>query len=335
MLFKQAATDLVCRALEGQMDFLVLRGLDDCAREDGDIDVLVPSHSSREALLRVTERAVEAGWTVAEAGDIGYLTQICLVQRWGEDRAHRAVKIDFFNGVTWAASGPDPVGRSLFEGLYDSASEAETIGLATLLQKMLYAGYLRDRDRKRIAAACTPERIKAFINATGLPMSGAELDRGRLTRLSKWRLRAASAGVGLAGMPGWGLRVIWRKLRFTLIRSTISGCILLVTGADSTRRAAVTERLRSLLARVGFPSPLVIPNTEMGRVSLAWRRFRGETVVLHAAFAGSTPTDKAALTPVLQVQLPELDATSGDDLERVLMALSQHILAKLQAKIQL
>lgn len=333
MSFKQAATDLVREALDGQMDFLVLRGLDDRAREDGDIDVLVPSGRSGQALLRVSERAVEAGWTVAGAGDIGYLTQICLVQRWGEEGAHRAVKIDFFNGATWAASGADPLGRALFEGLHATLSVAEAIGLATLLQKMLYAGYLRDRDRDRIAAACLPGRIKAFIDATGLPLSGADLDRGRLSRRSQWRMRAASAGVGLAGMPGWGLRVIWSKLHFTLVRSTIPGRILRVTGADGTRRAAVTERFQSLLEQAGFPSPLAIPNTDMGRVSLTWRRFRGETVVLQAAFAGSAPTNTASLAPVLQVQLPQRDASSGDDLETVLTAVSQHILETLRRKV--
>ncbi len=333
MSFKQAATDLVREALDGQMDFLVLRGLDDRAREDGDVDVLVPSRSSRQALLRVTERAVEAGWTVAGAGDIGYLTQICLVQRWGEDRSHRAVKIDFFNGATWAASGADPLGRALFEGLHEMLSEAEAIGLATLLQKMLYAGYLRERDSERIAAACAPERIKAFIDATGLPLSHADLNRGHISRWSRWRVRAASAGVGLAGMPGWILSVIWRKLRFTLVRSTIPGRILRVTGADGTRRAAVTKRFQSLLEKAGFPSLLAIPNTDMGLVSLTWRRFRGETVVLPAAFSGSAPTDTASLAPVLQVHLPQRDASSGDDLETVLTAVSQHILETLRRKV--
>lgn len=333
MSFKQAAADLVREALEGQMEFLVLRGLDDRAREDGDIDVLVPNGRSGQALLRVAERAVEAGWTVAGAGDVGYLTQICLVHRWGEDRAHRAVKVDFFNGATWAASGADPLGRALFEGLHQTLSVAEAIGLATLLQKMLYAGYLRDRDRDRIAAACPPGRIRAFIDAIGLPLSHADLDRGCLSRRSQWRMRAASAGVGLAGMPGWGLRVMWRKLQFTLVRSTIPGCILRVTGADDPRRAAVTERFQSLLEQAGFPSRLAIPNTDMGRVSVIWRRFRGETVVLQAAFAGSAPTDKASLAPVLQVPLQQRHANSGDDLEKVVSAVSQHILETLRRKV--
>lgn len=86
MSFKQAATDLVHEALEEHMDFLVLRGVDDFARDDGDIDVLVPIGCSRQALLRVTERAFDAGWTIPEVRDIGYLTQICLVQRRGEER---------------------------------------------------------------------------------------------------------------------------------------------------------------------------------------------------------------------------------------------------------
>lgn len=334
MSFKQAAADLVHEALDGEMNFLILRGMDDFAREDGDIDVLVPRGRSGHALLRVTERALDAGWTVAGVGDIGYLTQICLVQRWGENRAHRAVKVDLFDGSTWAASGADPLGHALFDGLHKTLSEAEAIGLATFLQKMLYAGYLRDRDRDRIAAACASERIMAFIDATRLPMSRAEVDQGHLSRWSRWRLRAASAGVEFAGeVPGWGLRVIWRKLYFALVRSCIPGRILLVTSADGFRRAAVSEQLRSLLERVGFPSPLVMADTEIGHTRQAWLRFRGETVVLHAASAGLTPPDAGGRASVLQVDIQQHDANGGDDLERVLTTLSQHILETLRRTI--
>lgn len=334
MSFKQAATGLVREALAGEMDFLVLRGMDDFAREDGDIDVLVPRGRSGHALLRVTERALDTGWTVAGVGDIGYLKQICLVQRWGEGRAHCAVKVDFFDGATWAASGADPLGRALFDGLHETLSEAEAIGLATFLQKMLYAGYLRDRDRDRIAAACSSERIMAFIDATDLPLSRADLDRGELSRWSRWRLRAASAGIGLARrMPCWGLRVICRKLYFTIVRSRIPGRIVLVTCADGLRRAATIEQLRSLLKRSGFPSPLVMADTEIGYPNQAWRRFRGETVVLHAASAGSVPTGAGDLASVLHVHIQQHDAIGGEDLERVLTALSQHILETLRRTV--
>lgn len=334
MSFKQAATALVREALDGEMDFLVLRGMDDFAREDGDIDVLVHRGRSGRALLRVTESALDAGWTVAGVGDIGYLTQICLVQRWGEERAHHAVKVDFFDGATWASSGADPLGRSLFDGLHESLSEAEVIGLATFLQKMLYAGYLRDRDRNRIAAACEPKRLMAFIDAARLPLTHAEVDRGHLSRWSRWRLRAASAGINRAWwMPGWGLSVIYRKLYFTIVRSRIPGHTVLVTGADGLRRAAVIEQFRSLLERVGFPSPLVMPDSKIGHASQAWRRFRGETVVLQAASAGLTPPDAGRRASVLQVDIQQHDANDCDDLERVLTALSQHILETLRKTV--
>lgn len=313
------------------MDFLILRGMDDFAREDGDIDVLVPRGRSGHALLRVTERALDAGWTVAGVGDIGYLTQICLVQRWGENWAHRAVKVDLFDGATWAASGADPLGHALFDGLHKTLSEAEAIGLATFLQKMLYAGYLRDRDRNRIVAACEPKRLMAFIDAARLPLTHAEVDRGHLSCWSRWRLRAASAGINRAWwMPGWGLSVIYRKLYFTIVRSRIPGHTVLVTGADGLRRAAVIEQFRSLLERVGFPSPLVMPDSKIGHASQAWRRFRGETVVLNAASDELAPTHAGGRASVLKVAIQHHDGNGSDDLERVLSALSQHILETLR-----
>jgi hypothetical protein len=210
---------------------------------------------------------------------------------------------------------------------------AEAIGLATLLQKMLYAGYLRDRDRDRIEAVCTAEGIMAFIDVTGLPLSFADVKRGRLSRRSQWRMRAASAGVGVAGMPSWSLRVIRIKLQFTFVCSTIPGRILLVTGADEYRRAAVTARFRALLESAGFPSPVAVPDTVMGRLELTWRRLRGETVVLQSASSRSRATSTASLARMLQVQILTGGRDASDDLETILTVMSQHILQTLRRKV--
>lgn len=334
MSFKQATTDLVCTALEKQMDFLILRGVDDFAREDGDIDVLVPIGCSQQAALCVGRRAFDAGWTIAGVLDIGYLTQICLVKRWGKDRVHHAVKIDFFNGMTWGASGQDPLGRALFNGLNGTFSVAEAIGLATLIQKMLYAGYLRERDRARITAHCTPAQIKSFIDSTGLPLSRADLERGRLSLQTKWRMRAASAGVGLAGMLAWSVRVMWAKIHFTFVTSNILGCILRVKGASGPRHAAIISRLHSILESTGFPRPSSLPDTYAGRVTMIWRRFRGDTVVLQNAFYQPMQACAASKFHILEVQIPKSSANTGDDIEWLLIALSQHILETLNEKVR-
>ncbi|NKX42557.1 hypothetical protein HGG71_13970 [Rhodobacteraceae bacterium R_SAG2] len=125
---------------------------------------------------------------------------------------------------------------ALFENL-ETQGEAYTVGIVTLPQKLLYAGYLRDHDRERVFSACTLDRIAAFPEAHALPFSKADLERARLNLFARWRLRAASAGVKPAGLPAWIVKVVWRTLFFATIPSTFTGEIFRVSGADAPRRA--------------------------------------------------------------------------------------------------
>lgn len=335
MSFKQAATDLVPKALGGQMQYLVLRGLDAFAREGGDIDILVPRNRAREALALVAEAANRNGWAVAGLADIGYLTQICLIRRWGPDRRHKAVKIDLWNGMSWGALGADPLADALFENL-ETQGEAYTVGMVTLLQKLLYAGYLRDRDRERVFSACTPDRIAAFAEAHALPLSKADLERARLDLFARWRLRAASAGVKPAGLPAWIVKVLCRTLLFATIPSTFAGQIFRVSGADAPRRAALFNRFSTVLQQSGFPEPSIGRFADSATsMRLRWQAFRGETVLVDGASldGGSVPARAPGfVAQAVNIQLSDapLPTAGEDDLEVLLASISDMALKKLR-----
>jgi len=337
MSFKEAATELVREALDGRMRFIVLRGLDGFSHDDGDIDVIVPQSLAIRALSLVGEKASENGWAIAGIGDIGYLSQICLVKRWGDDARHRAVKVDFFNGASWAALGTDPLGRALFDGLEEN-DEREATGVATLLQKMLYAGYLRDRDRERIAATCAYDQIAAFAGETGLPLTRADLEHGRLSRMARWRLRAASAGASPVGLPVWIAKVIWRKLHFAVVRSTFPGAILMVSGADGDRWPELAGRFQSLLERSGFPKPTIASRTNVNGPAVtswlltAWRALRGETVLVNHSRTSSAARIMRRCSTALQITLPDRRLDAGDDLNALLDCVSQQALNTLRRK---
>jgi len=340
--FKEAATNLVRRALDPNMQFLVLRGIDDFARAGGDIDVLLPRGLASEALSRIAERADQDGWAIAGTSDIGYLLQICLVKRWGAEGEHQAVKVDLWNGLSWAALGRDPFGDALFRALVDE-DESEIVGLTTLLQKLLYAGFLRERDRNRIFEACSTERVQAFTARNGVPLTRADLEAGRLDKISRWRLRAASAGISRAGLPVWALKVIWRTLRFRVFKSASSGSILVISGANPERRAALGTRFQNLLKLSGMRPPVIIKTVPDGRASsepwsfvnlrVWWHAIRAETVIVEGASSDSSSKllrapvcvrlrgDAGAADPALQTAVG-----SESDLDLLLTLVSEQVI---------
>lgn len=339
MSFKQEAAKLLHRALDGEIDFLELRGTDEFARESGDIDVLVPQGLADDALALVARLAQGSGWSIAAIGSIGYLTQVCLAKRCGNDAFHQAVKIDFFNGASWAAVGVDPLGSALFDWR-DKYGEREAAGLTTLLQKLLYAGYLRERDRERILAACDAGRIARFMDATGLPLSRGDLDRGKLGHRARWRLRAASAGVTPTVLPAWIAKVVWRKLVFGVVRSTVAAPVIVVSGGDASRRAVLIDRYTSLLQQAGLAEPAIrigrgpvgawAAPTAPTAVWLAWHALRRDRVLVDAA-ALPSPDVLSRVPATARVQLANDAGTVEEDLGVLLADVSNEALTLLSA----
>ena len=335
MSFKQAATDLVLEALDRQIEVLILRGVDEFAQEGGDIDVLVPRNQARLAMVRTAERAVEAGWKIVGIRDIGYLAQICLTKRGDADGQYRAVKIDFFNGTSWCALGKDRLTRALFD-IRDSGGEQEAVGLATLVQKLLYAGYLRECDRARIFAACDLDRIEAFVAASGLPLSRATLERGALSKITRWSLRAASGGVHLSSVPVWVAQVVWRRIRFGVIRSTFPATVIVAEGAGQDRWRAVSTRFRSLLEHAGFPRPTIV---RLGganglatarRLLDAWHVLRGDTVLTGPVHGANVNPRTLRGGTSVYVRLMDRASDGSDDLDTFLTKISKNALSTLR-----
>lgn len=325
MSIKQDIIGLVRDALSEQVKFLILRGVDDFSRDEGDIDILVPKGYSREALFRVTERALDSGWSVAAVRDIGYLTQVCLVNRFGSNGLYQAVKLDFFNGLSWGSLGDDEIGWALFDNLNVRVTELEAIGIVTFLQKMLYAGYLRARDWDRIAASCSSDLIMAYIRVSGLPLSCVDFRKGSLSALARWRLRAASAKVSLFGMPFWLAQVIFRKVKFMIIASSIPGRVCVIISKDHARREQIKKYYQSLLGSAGFPSAHSFSFGNISRLGLSWRIFRGDVVIVEGDRLHSDCSEIDRFVSIFDAKTVDLDATLEKDIGFFLVGLSQDI----------
>jgi hypothetical protein len=297
MTIKEDATDLVRAALNGHMPLIILRGNDKFSRSEGDVDILVPRDRADEALLLVTALAKQERWGVSDVNGIGYISQLCLMKRCDPDNNFQAIKIDVWNGLSWAAIGRDPLGDAIFVALRDNG-EIYAAGLTTALQKFLYAGFLRNRDRARIFAACDINQISTFITEQGLPLTRTNIEKGRVGYLSRWRLRFASTGMTTAELPIWAGRVAWRTLWFRLFKSHLRGQIIVVSGGSVKRRLALIERFRSLIVQSEFREPLTFQSNQSkaqtkslsGKLDVwkwmsAWfHAFLGETVIIDENF---------------------------------------------------
>ena len=97
---KQEVIGMICRALEGHMPMLVLRGGDAQAREGGDIDILVPSWRPLAACQLIADAAKESGWYLCGFRNIGYVVSLtlCRPKNSGVDDA---IKLDLISGLEW------------------------------------------------------------------------------------------------------------------------------------------------------------------------------------------------------------------------------------------
>lgn len=340
-MLKEEAVQLVRHALNGHMENMVLRGVDEFARQGGDIDVIVPHNQARIALLRISEWATLDGWKIIGLRDIGYLAQICLAKR-GAGGDYGAVKIDFFNGASWCALGKDPMAEALFD-IRNSIGEPEAIGLATLLQKLLYAGYLRERDWARIAVVCNRDLINAFVAGTRLPLSQTALEIGVLSKCRIWCLRAASAGVHrLHGVPIWLAQVIWRRIYFSFRRSTLPGAAFVVECSDQDRWKAVVERFQLLFECAGFPEPIIAPEggvSSLGRMQRLLKLLhvvRGNILLTDYDYGErGKPAFSRINSSLVRIGLMDEASAVDDDLDTLIANVSEHALKTLRQIVDL
>ena len=258
MINKSALSDIVVRALSPDIDVITLRGTDAYSREGGDIDIVVPAGLAGQAALRIARAAVEAGWAFVGWRDLGYVFQLCLIFPNPEHPKDYAIKIDVSNGLSWRGIGEDRFGDIVF-GEQRAGSSVEQLGMiATFLQKILYPGYLRDRDIQRIRMALDSGTLQRFCNDNGLPIDPLEIVRGRAGPIAKWRMRAASSGViGGTWIP-WLVNVAWQALRARAAVGTGAGQLVGFAGMDGSGKSTLANRFSDAVSRSEFAVPIEV-----------------------------------------------------------------------------
>ena len=258
MITKQAIAKFVLSALNGKVEVILLRGTDDHSRVGGDIDFIVPAGESAGAAVVIAEAACDAGWGVVGFRHLGYVAQICLIIPDPAGVEDTTIKIDLSDGLAWYALGDDPIGKAVFQFRRESGSETQTAALATFFQKILYPGFLRERDRDRIFGAISAADIEAFCLAHKLPVSFGEINAGRLESCTRWRLRYVSANVRGLNMLPWFITVMFLTIRARMGLCTGAGQIFGVAGMDGCGKSTLVDRFVRAVSSSEFTEPLLV-----------------------------------------------------------------------------
>jgi thymidylate kinase len=258
MITKRKIADFALSALDQKIEAILLRGTDDNSRLGGDIDIVVPAGQAAKAAVCIGEAAVSVGWSVVGFRHLGYVAQICLLIPNPAGIDDTAIKIDLSDGLAWYALGNDLIGEAIFRLQSEGTSEAQAAGLATFFQKMLYPGFLRDRDKSRIFAAIDPEEINTFCVKNNLPVSMTEIEAGLLKKKTRWQLRAVSANARGISMLPWVLMAVWSALRARLGVRTGGGQIIGVSGMDGSGKSTLVDRFVRALTIAEFTEPELV-----------------------------------------------------------------------------
>lgn len=257
MTVKDEVAAWISNALAPHLPVLVVRGADEAARDGGDIDLVVPLGLSRRATVLIAERANLEGWAVVGFRTIGYIEQLCLIRYPATCCADAAIKIDVWNGLSWQSLGQDVLGNAVRK-LVAAGEKDRAAAIATWFQKMLYAGYLRPRDRERIFSAVDVDGIANTCSACALPVSQVEIEDGRISRIVRWRLRAASAGVGGWRLLPWFMHAALVALQFQLRLGTSGGQVVGVAGMDGSGKSTVVDRFCCAIEASEFTRPIIV-----------------------------------------------------------------------------
>ncbi|KJS28787.1 MAG: hypothetical protein VR64_22870 [Desulfatitalea sp. BRH_c12] len=257
---KQQISALVVEVLADVFPVIALRGVDEFAREGGDLDFMVPPGKAVIACSIVANAAYQKGWFLACFRDIDYLAQIILIHP-ARDGKDYAIKIDFFDGLRWYGIGRDISGIKLFESLFpQSHGELRLAGAAGFFQKVLIVGQLSERDWARVeATGADPFYLARIAQILGLPITRGQIERRGVKGLDKWRLRAASGGVhSLFSGLLWFLSATIAHLRFKLENGAGMGLVIGISGLDGSGKSTLVDRLSAVYVKAGVERPSLV-----------------------------------------------------------------------------
>lgn len=275
---KNQVSDLAVTAIGAKTDVLALRGTDEQAREGGDIDILVPQGDAKTAALALARASQAAGLAVIDFRDIGYIVQLCICDPDVDNAAEAAIKVDLWNGMAWQSLGRDSLTHHIMAIAKQGEGDAKAVAVTTFLQKLMYAGSLRERDKKRIFDCVSVEFLGSFCQAVGLRISPECIRSGRIGLFEKWRFRAASCSLHGWQTSIWLLQVLFLAIvRRTFGASQGPGEVIGVAGRNEREKSALVERFSAVVEAAEFRTPIrmgsalavCLQSTDSGEINTA------------------------------------------------------------------
>lgn len=212
---------------------------------DGDFDIVTaPQDHSAYCRALVAKLADLGGYLIQSKSNsymISFTVAFCPDVHTAP--AQQVAKIDVFRGLSWNGLGHSGANAEFFSNLRNpNANRALLCDIATVVQKITYAGYLDSKTCARLSQDLSV--IKDYAAHLLPSISSSDMDR-------KWALRWRSANQPAAMAPFWAMRVlglaVWRK---AINRDGAHGMAFQISGMDGSGKSTQVDALNALWDKI-------------------------------------------------------------------------------------
>ena len=240
------------------MPIILLRGGDSLARQEGDLDFLVPFGMSNIVCKKILLSFQKNGWKLLSFRDINYLSTVTLVNKREHDSI--AIKIDIFNGLAWRGLGTHHADRTFFYNIWpDTKNEhlkLKIVSAINFLHKTMYSGKLGDRDIGRIN--CDWEDLYWLTSKLDWSINKSLFPKGA-NFFQKWALRLQSANlISIISFFRWCNDAVFSALKSRFGYGWGSGLSVSLSGMDGSGKSTQYFEIISWYKKSGMEQPYLI-----------------------------------------------------------------------------
>ena len=237
---------------------IFLRGGDKQARQEGDLDFLVPLGKSNYVCNIIVKYFRGCGWKLLSFRDIGYLSTFTIVLKSENETV--AIKIDIFNGLSWRALGDMQVDDKFFHQILPEINNTESrlrlVSAINFLHKTMYAGKLSKRDIARIN--CEWHDVNNLVTRLDWKVDESIFPSGA-GFFNKWSLRFQSSNAhSIFDFIRWLFYLFIKSFESRIGYKWGSGLSICISGMDGSGKSTQFDEILTWYKKSGMELPYFI-----------------------------------------------------------------------------
>lgn len=255
---KKKLIESILELSSAEVPIILLRGGDSLARQEGDLDFIVPFGMSNIVCKKILLSFQINGWKLLSFRDINYLSTMTFVNKREHDSI--AIKIDIFNGLAWRGLGTRYADNIFFYNIWPNTKNEHLrlrmVSAINFLHKTMYAGKLSDRDKDRIN--CNWKDVYWLASKLDWDINKSLFPKGA-NFYQKWALRLQSANLNsITLFFRWYIDVVLSALKSRFGCGWGSGLSISLSGMDGSGKSTQYFEIISWYKKSGMEQPYLI-----------------------------------------------------------------------------